>query len=486
MDIHLKGISKNYGAVKALRGVDMRLRPGRIYGILGENGAGKSTLMRVLSGRTRPDAGTLAIDGRTASGLKPAQALGAGVGMLQQDPLDFPNMTVWENFSLGGCGGGRQNASQRLLDAAQGFHFRFDPNARLGDLTVGERQQLSMLRLLDAGVRVLILDEPTTGISLEQKNALFAAMRRLAGDQDKTVVLVSHNLDEAVDLCDDILVMRLGEIVGEFTAPYSKKAILASMFGETAEHKESPPRPDMTRSAPLLALKDAVFEGESFDLKDVNLLVRPGEIIGLAGLEGNGQEPLLRGLAGRARIKSGRVLLGDRDMTGAPPDVFRSSGCRLLPAARLERGLFPDMTVKEHFQLAFPHLKRREAAAFMEQACARFRLPARLSEPAVNLSGGNQQRLQLALMPDYARLLLLEHPTRGLDLESCRQIWARLGERCAQGAALLFASADLEEILDHASRALVFFQRRLFADVATNGLTQADLGALMSGQQKAA
>ncbi len=122
----------------------------------------------------------------------------------------------------------------------------------------------------------------------------------------------------------------------------------------------------------------------------------------------------------------------------------------------------------------------------MEQACARFRLPARLSEPAVNLSGGNQQRLQLALMPDYARLLLLEHPTRGLDLESCRQIWARLGERCAQGAALLFASADLEEILDHASRALVFFQRRLFADVATNGLTQADLGALMSGQQKAA
>jgi len=484
MEITLREIRKNYGLVKALRGVDVSLRPGRIYGLLGENGAGKSTLMRVLCGRTRPDGGSILIDGRDAGALNPAEALRVGVGMLQQDPLDFPAMKVWENFSLGGKGGGREAVSKRLNDLAGGFHFSFDPDARLADLTVGVRQQLSMLRLLDAGVRVLILDEPTTGISLEQKEALFAAMRRLAGEKDRIVILVTHNLEEAVEMCDDILIMRHGKMVGELTPPYSKEAMLDLMFGESAAPEV---RSTITAGSadrePVLELTGATFEGEGYDLRDVSLVVRPGEIIGLAGLEGNGQEPFLRGLAGRARLKAGKVVLAGEDLSGGAPERFRGSGSHLLPAARMEHGLFPDMTVREHFHLAFPGLSGAEGVAFMEESCKRFRLPVRLSEPAVNLSGGNQQRLQLALIPEGVKLLLLEHPTRGLDLESCRQIWGHLEERCRQGAAILFSSADLEEILDHCHRALIFFQRRLFADVDAAGLSVNGLGALMSGQR---
>jgi general nucleoside transport system ATP-binding protein len=483
MEITLREIRKNYGLVKALRGVDLSLRPGRIYGLLGENGAGKSTLMRVLCGRTRPDGGAILIDGQAVNALRPAEALSVGVGMLQQDPLDFPAMKVWENFSLGGKGGGREAVSKRLDDLAGGFHFAFDPDARLADLTVGERQQLSMLRLLDAGVRVLILDEPTTGISLEQKEALFAAMRRLAGEKDRTVILVTHNLEEAVEMCDDILIMRQGKMVGELTPPYSKDAMLEFMFGESAPPVMKTITDGAMDREPVLALFGATFEGEGFDLENVSLTVRPGEIIGLAGLEGNGQEPFLRGLAGRARLKAGKVVLGGQDISGGAPERFRGSGSHLLPAARLEQGLFPDMSVREHFQLAIPSLSGAAGVAFMEESCKRFRLPVRLSEPAVNLSGGNQQRLQLALIPEGVKLLLLEHPTRGLDLESCRQIWGHLEERCRQGAAILFSSADLEEILDHSHRALIFFQRRLFADVDAAGLSVNGLGALMSGQR---
>ncbi len=485
MDITLREIRKNYGAVQALRGVDASLRPGRVYGLLGENGAGKSTLMRVLCGRTRPDGGDILINGASAGALNPARALAVGVGMLQQDPLDFPAMKVWENFSLGGRGGGRAKAAENLANLSGSFHFSFDPDMRLADLTVGERQQLSLLRLLDAGVRVLILDEPTTGISLEQKEALFAAMRRLSKDENRTVIFVTHNLEEAVDMCDDILVMSHGRVTGEFTPPYSKEELLTRMFGEDAARpvKSSPAAAGRRDGRETLALSGAVFEGEGFDLADIDLCVRPGEIIGLAGLEGNGQEPLLRGLAGRARMKAGRLLLDGIDLSGKPPERFRFSGSHLLPAARLERGLFPDMSVREHFQLAFPELKGAGGTAFMEASCRRFRLPVRLSEPAVNLSGGNQQRLQLALIPENVKLLLLEHPTRGLDLESCRQIWEHLEERCRQGAAILFSSADLEEILDHCHRVLVFFQRRLFADVNASGLSAGALGALMSGQK---
>ena len=427
MDIVLTDIHKFYGRVHANADINLALAPGRIYGLLGENGAGKSTLMRILAGHSRPDRGELNIDGRRFDGLTPAQALELGVGMLYQDPLDFPALTVWENFVLGGRTHGRQAASRRLAELAARFDFHFSPNEKVGELTVGERQQLALLRLLDLGVKVLILDEPTTGISLTQKEKLFNALRVLSSERDRTIILVTHKLAEALDLCHDLLIMRQGGLAGQLAPPYKPDDLLTLMFGaEAVRQAQVAERPEVGQY-PLVRLVDAQFAGDKFSLPSLTLDIRPGEIIGLAGLEGNGREILLRGLAGLARMKKGRLIFRDQDMGGRPRTRFRQAGIHFLPAARLEKGLFPELSIRDHLVLAFPEQKRRVLKFCQEQCVRRFRLQADPATWAKALSGGNQQRLQLSLIPDETSLLLMEHPTRGLDLGSARQVWETPG-----------------------------------------------------------
>ena len=483
MLIEFKDIHKYYGEVQANFGIDLVLEPGRIYGLLGENGAGKSTLMRILAGHTRPTRGRLLLNGKAADRLTPAEALGLGIGMLAQDPLDFPALKVWENFSLGNRRR-RREALTRLQDLATRFHFRLPPEEKVAELTVGERQQLELLRLLDLGVKVLILDEPTTGISLTQKEALFGTMRRLAAEPDRTIVLVSHKLSEAEELCQEVIILRQGRLAARVPKPLRAQELIALMFGaepDAAAGRETRPPP---HRRPLLNLDHAHLLGEKFALENLSLEIRPGEILGLAGLEGNGQELLLRGLAGLIRVAGGRLVLDGSELQGRPYLAFRRAGIHFVPAARLEAGLFPELSLADHVSLALPGNGKGLAVISPEEAIRRFNIQAPPVTPARALSGGNQQRLLLSLIPARLRLLLLEHPTRGLDLGATRQVWHHLSERCRQGTAILFSSADLDEIFTSSHRVLVFYNRRLVADLPAGATSVEAVGRLMAGRER--
>jgi simple sugar transport system ATP-binding protein len=487
VDVVLSRIVKRFGPLTANDDVTVALAAGRIHGILGENGAGKSTLMRVLCGVLAPDAGTITVDGRDHGRLSPETAGRLGIGMLTQDPLDFPPLPVWENFSLGG---GpvvpRSQARERLAEACARMGFCLLPDATVSSLTVAERQQLELARLFDRDVRLLILDEPTTGISPAQKKALFDVLRRFVADGDRIVALVTHKLTEARELCDKVYVLRQGRLAGAFDAPLDPPAILSTMFGaETAALAAAapPPAPDVQAGdAPLVRLADVVFADEKTVLDSLSLTVRPGEIVGLAGISGGGQEAFLRGLAGIAPAIAGRLDVAGENLAGRPHERFLAAGVHYLPAARLEEGLFGGLSLLDHVRLAFPDRRREAAAIFRDRCVGRFRLTDTPNAPAASLSGGNQQRLLLSLIPDATRLLLADNPTRGLDAASIAQIWDHFRERAAAGAAVVFFSEDLDELLAHAGRVIVFYNRAVAADLPAGPFDAGSVGDLMTGR----
>jgi len=483
MSLELRGIHKRYGAVHANDGVDLRLEAGAIHGVLGENGAGKSTLMKVLSGFIVPDAGEVVLDGKPVPLGSTRAAIRAGIGMLHQDPLVFLPFTVLDNFLLG-CGRrvSRATGARELERISTEFGFHFDPGAPVRSLTVGERQQLEITRLLWLGARVLILDEPTTGISAVQQERLFATLRALA-DKGMIVAFVSHKLEEVEALCTRVSVMRRGQVVGEAALPCPTDRLVEMMFGRVLT---PPPRETAAPGDPVLELAE-LRTAERASGAAITLTVRAGEVIGLAGLEGSGQRPFLRTCAGLARPSAGRLRVGGRDLSAARYRDFLAAGVHFLPAGRLEEGLIGGLSITEHFLLTGGSRRFRiDWAAAETEAGARIAdnlIVGRPGSTAGELSGGNQQRLLLALMPPEVRLLLMEHPTRGLDLESADWVWRRLLERGRQGTAVVFASADLDELLRYSDRILVFFAGRVLREVAAGETSGEELGYLIGGKE---
>jgi ABC-type uncharacterized transport system ATPase subunit len=484
MKVELRNIHKSFGKVHANVGITLSIPAGTIQGLLGENGAGKSTLMKILSGFIRADQGDILLDEKLASIASPADAIHRGVGMLHQDPLDFPPMRVIDNFILGREGGlltGRSDAKKELIRLAEQFSFSIDPEAYVDTLTVGERQQLEIVRLIWLGAKVLIFDEPTTGISGAQKERLFAALRLLA-QQGKTVLFVSHKLEDVEGLCDRVAVLRQGYLVGEAKAPYVTKQLVEMMFGKAISVGE---RISSVEPEVILSLRGVSAEAYHLALNNVNLDVHRGEVIGLAGMEGSGQDLFLRSITGLVRTVGGRILIKGEDLTGHSYHAFKMRGVAFLPAARLEEGMIPGLSLTEHFILA------EEAEGFFvnwdkghrlaEQRIKAYDIRGTPGSPVESLSGGNQQRALLALLRDPLSLLILEHPTRGLDIESAIYIWSKLKERCRQGTAILFVSSDLEEILHYSDRVLVFFSGEVTPALDAGGLTTDKLGELIGG-----
>jgi len=493
VDVRLSHIVKRFGTVTANDDISVHFGPGRIHGLVGENGAGKSTLMRMLGGTLAPDSGRLTVDGRDFTRLTPGSAAACGIGLLPQDPLDFPPLTVWENFALGGGPVlGRRQARTRLEAACARLGFCLPPDTPVSRLTVAERQHLELARLFDRNARLLILDEPTTGISPTQRETLFAVLRDFVAGEGRLAVLVTHKLAEAKELCDTVSVLRQGRLVGRFDAPLDTQALLDAMFGTGARHDVAQPAPrtpgipeKKAVTAPLVRLAGVTFADEKAVLEGLTCTLPPGAIIGLAGIAGGGQEIFLRGLAGLARTVAGRLTVSGRDLAGKPLARFREAGIRFLPAARLEEGLFPGLSPLDHLRLAFPDKRRAVSDLFASRCLDGFRLTNTPEAPARSLSGGNQQRLLLSLIPDDTRLLLAENPTRGLDAASIAQIWSHFRDRAAGGATVLFFSEDLDELMTHADRILVFYDRRIVADLPAVAGTPDDahrLGDLMTGQ----
>lgn len=485
MRLELKSISKHFGDLRANDDVDLTVPSGSIHAVLGENGAGKSTLMKIAAGYLRPTAGEILVDGRRVDFRSPAGAAAHGIGMLYQDPLDFPHLSVLENFMLGQVRGlrcGPAGFPQKLENLSLQFGFKLDPHSPVARLSVGERQQLEMLRLLSLGVRLLILDEPTTGISAVQKEVLFGALKRLAR-QGKSVLLVSHKLGDVEELCDDLTVLRKGRVSGCQRAPFDTGKLLGMMFEELTP---APAGKASKKGAIVLEMKGVTGSGGRTGLQACSTRVAGGEVVGLAGLEGSGQGVFLKIAAGLTTPSQGSVQLASRTMTGKDHRSFLAGGVGYLPSGRLDEGLMPGLSMTEHAALKTPgspfFIQWSKAARAARDKIAEFRIAGMPHTAVETLSGGNQQRLMLSFLPSSPKLLLLENPTRGLDLESATWVWHHLLSFNRQGAAIVFSSSELDEILSVADRILVFFEGRIIADLAADQCDSQRLGRAIAGK----
>ncbi len=485
MEVQVRDIRKHFGPVKANDGITLTIPAGTVMGILGENGAGKSTLMKILSGFQPADSGEIVLDGTAVTLRSPADAIRHGVGMLHQDPLDFPPMRVVDNLLIGAPGRlipRRGEAAKAVAELAEPLGLTLDLKAEVGSLTVGERQQLELLRLLWLGARVLILDEPTTGISATQREQLFGTLRRLA-EQGKTVLFVSHKLEEVRELCTRVAVLRQGRLIGEAHPPFRVDRLVAMMF----EREVTPgDRVSCATGDVLFHLENMRAEQGRIKLDPVTLDIRRGETIGLAGMEGSGQAVFLRACAGLVPPTGGRIRLEDLDLAGKGYRHYKRKGVAYVPAARLEEGLIPGLSITEHILLTQRKpgffIDRESGRKLARERIADYNIKGTPASPVESLSGGNQQRALLALVRPGAKVMLLEQPTRGLDIESVIYLWTKLKERCNQGGGIIFTSSDLDELLRYSDRILVFFAGQVHGPLEASRTTVDQLGYLIGGR----
>jgi simple sugar transport system ATP-binding protein len=377
----------------------------------------------------------------------------------------------------------RKAAAQQLKLISGRFGFELDPDMPISQLSIGQRQQMEIVRLLTLGVKMLILDEPTTGISAEQKQTLFDALRELTTKDGLSVLLVSHKLEDVIALCNEVAVLRAGRLVGTRHMPATNAQLVSMMFGQdlapqTRKHVDLSAAPDS------LMLDHLHLHGHRVNVNGVNLRVRKGEIIGLAGLDGSGQEMLLRACVGLQKIARGRILLKGQDLTGQSYRAFLSKGVAFGAAGRLEEGLVSGLTLTEHIALANENgaiIDWKAARQHCESQIKLYDVRGRPDSMIETLSGGNQQRVLMALMPASPVLLALEQPTRGLDVDSARWIWQQLLERRDRGAAIIFSSPDLDELVAYSDRILVFYAGRIFEIPDANRATIDEIGRLIGG-----
>lgn len=497
MKIELRHIHKRFGPVHANNDINVTFNEGRIVGVLGENGAGKSTLMKILSGFQPADGGDILIDDAVVDYTGPLAAIDNGIGMLQQDPLDVGAFTVLENFIYGGTEGitlKRREAEAQLADLTQRFGFELDPHQPIDNLLIAQRQQLEIIRLLALGVRTLILDEPTTGISAEQKVILFDALRKLASDEGMIVLLVSHKLEDVIDLCDEVMVLRGGVLVGGMDMPEGKEQLTSQIIAETkkelvtlmfGEELGAQTREPIALGAPTLVVDKLVVQDTRLEMQPISLTVHAGEVIGLAGLDGSGQELFMRACARLQRVDSGSLTLAGEHINSLNYRELFHRGLVFGAAGRLEEGLIAGLTLTEHTALVADHGLRIDWKAVQKRTVSqveRYRVKGRPTDNIEQLSGGNQQRVLIGLLPDDPKLLILEQPTRGLDVDSARWIWTQLLERRKTGAAIIFNSAELDELVAYSDRILVFYSGRVYEvpDVSQTNIDE--LGHLIGGE----
>lgn len=491
MNIDLINICKRFGSVQANDHVTLSIGSGRIVGVLGENGAGKSTLMKILSGYQPADSGQILLNDKFVRYQSPQDAIAHGVGMLQQDPLDVAPFTVVENFIYGRKGGfglSRKAATRALNEICARFGFTLDPDTPVSNLSIGQRQQLEIVRLLALGVKTLILDEPTTGISADQKLILFDALRELARNDGASVLLVSHKLEDVIALCDEVVVLRGGKVVGKAEMPITADEIVTLMFGQTLAPQIAPPRQLQGRAA---SLENVTLRNKRVTVENFSLEVGVGEVIGLAGLDESGQELILRAFTGLVPPARGKVKLHSADgrecdLTGKAYRDYMAAGVAFGAAGRLEEGLVSGLTLVEHMAITAKEaggvfVNWNTAQAIMNEQIQHYNVRGKPHDNIETLSGGNQQRVLMSLMPQSPILMALEQPTRGLDVDSARWIWTQLLARRDKGTAIIFTSPDLDEIVNYSDRIFVVFAGQIIEIQNAKQTSIDELGRYISG-----
>jgi rhamnose transport system ATP-binding protein len=488
----LRGAAKSFGAVRAVADGSIELYPGEAHALVGENGAGKSTVVKILAGVHQPDSGTLEIDGRAVTLHGPAGARDAGIAVIYQEPTLFPDLTVAENIFMGRqplLAGRRIDRARMLADSAKLFGrlgVRLDPGRISRGLSIADQQIVEIAKALSLDARVIVMDEPTAALSAAEVARLFDVVRTLRA-AGAAVLFISHRLEEVFAICQRVTVMRDGRhVLTSMLAGLTADDLVRAMVGRQVE-----PRTAGTRGEPgerVLVVEHLTREGV---FTDISLEVRSGEIVALAGLVGSGRSEVARAVFGIDSYDAGRVLISGRELRRASPTSAMAAGIGFVPEDRRQQGLVMDMSIQQNVALA--SLGRLRKAGLVRSAAERVfaadwavRLNlkyGRLADPVSRLSGGNQQKVVLAKwLGRSPALLIVDEPTRGIDIATKAEVHRLLVRLASEGVAILMISSELPEVLTVGDRILVMREGRLTAELSHADAAEEKIMAAATGQ----
>lgn len=499
--IEMLGIRKEFGGFVANNNITLQLQKGEIHALLGENGAGKSTLMNVLFGLYQPEAGEIKVRGEAVKIADPNVANDLGIGMVHQHFMLVENFTVTENIVLGNepTKSGTVNikeAAKNIAALSEKYGLDVDPYAKIEDISVGMQQRVEILKTLYRGAEILIFDEPTASLTPQEIKELIDIMKRLISE-GKSIILITHKLNEIMEVSDRVTIIRKGEGIGTVvTAETNPDELAELMVGRQVEFKteKSPSNPkDEALNIQDLVVLD--YRGVE-KVKSLNLTVRKGEIVGIAGIDGNGQSELIEAITGLRKIKSGKVVLNGQDVTNKKPRQITETGIGHIPQDRHKHGLVLDFTIGHNIALQtyykepiskYGIIDYKKISQKAKQVIEEFdvRTGHGESTPARALSGGNQQKAIIGREVDRdPDLLIAALPTRGLDVGAIEFIHRRLIEQRDKGKAVLLISFELDEVMNVSDRIAVIYDGQIVDTLNANETTEQELGLLMAGQTK--
>jgi simple sugar transport system ATP-binding protein len=495
--LRMRGITKSFPGVLANDHIDLEVRPGEIHALLGENGAGKSTLMNILYGLLTPDEGEIELNGEVVQLTDSNEAIKRGIGMVHQHFMLVPVFTVAENVILGTETMANpifldvKASHRRIRDLATSLGFDVDPNAIVGELSVGLQQRIEILKALYRGAKVLILDEPTAVLTPQETVEIFRLFRKLA-DEGTSIVFISHKLYEVLEIADRITVIRRGKVVGEADPKAATEESLASMMvgrGVSLVVEKTPAKPGDT----MLEVRDLTVTDDrgSVVVEKCSFSIRKGEIFGIAGVAGNGQAELVEALTGLRTPRSGTVMLNGQVVTGHPPRDLDHRGLGYIPGDRQRYGLVLSFPIDENLCLTDYHEAPFSRFGVMNDSAIRDRARTLIPEydirtpssriKASTLSGGNQQKVIVAReFSKASNLLVADQPTRGLDVGSIEFIHKQIVAKRDEGSAVLLVSAELDEVLELSDQVAVMYRGQLVATMNSEDADKDKVGLLMA------
>ncbi len=495
--LKMTGITKQYPAVTANKNINLELKPGEVHALLGENGAGKSTLMNILSGVTQPTEGTIELYGEQIQFQSARDAIHKGIGMVYQHFMLIPRLTVAENIILGmkrksGIFLKINDAAEDIVRFAKQYNIELDPHAPVETLTVGEQQRVEIIKALYRGAKILILDEPTAVLTPQEIDELFNMIRSFIAS-GCSVIFISHKMDEVLNISDRISILRRGELVETLpNKDVSREKLAGLMVGRQVSFKLEKKPVQYGREMLKLVSVNLGRGSGCHQLSDINFSLSQGEILGVAGVDGNGQSELLEVITGLRRASSGTVLLNAKEIHHRSPREIMEMGLAHIPEDRHVRGLVLDLDIKENFMVndyhKNPHCQgnvidwsyvRNHSQEFVESFDVR---SPSLDVPVSSLSGGNQQKLVLAReLHGNPLVIAAMHATRGLDIGAIEYVHTRMLEQRDKGAAILYISTELEELMNISDRLMVMCRGKIVGIVDPSRVTIEQVGLMMTG-----
>jgi simple sugar transport system ATP-binding protein len=495
--LEMRHIVKRFPGVVANDRVDFDVASGEVHTLLGENGAGKTTLMNILYGLYQADSGEILLDGAPVEISNPTDAIANGIGMIHQHFMLVETLTVAENVALGLASSRRpmtdlDRVSERIVDLSDRYGLHVDPHAVVWQLAVGQRQRVEIIKALYRDARLLILDEPTAVLTPQEVDQLFATLRQLTAD-GRGLIFISHKLHEVLALSDRITVLRHGRVTGRLDAAGSTREQLAEMMvGRQVLLR--PEKPEVETAGVVLEIADLTVMGDRGDIavRDLELEVRAGEILGIAGVSGNGQRELAQAIAGLRRVAGGTIEINGESVANLPPAEVRAHGLAYVPEERMGTGAIPGFTVSENLLLIDHGAKRFVTRGLLDFDRIEAHGEALVEEYAIktpsldtmtsSLSGGNIQKLILAReLSGTPKVLLAAQPSRGVDIGATEYIHRRLIEQRGEGTAVLMVSEDLDEIFALSDRIAVIYEGEIIGVVDADQATREEVGLMMAG-----